>query len=446
LDPVFLSRLQFGLTAGFHYIYPQLTIGLSWLIFWIMTRYWRTGEEVYRVMARFWLHVFALGFAIGVATGVVLEFEFGTNWANYSRFVGDIFGAPLAAEGVIAFFLESSFLGMLLFGWNRLSVRTHWFSSLMVAVGATMSAFWIIVANSWQQTPAGFEMVNGRPRLTSFFEAVFNPSTVARFAHVIIGALIAGSFFMLGLSAWFLLKKKHVAFAKESMRLALIVALLASVAQWVSGDRHSVQMGRTQPSKLAAVEGLWESTANAPLLVFAIPSEARERNLIEIPIPGLLSWSVGGSVDAVIQGLRDFNVEDRPPVALVFYSFHFMVGLGLYFLLFAIVGFVLWRRKTLADNRLFLTAAVWSIPLPIIANELGWFTTEVGRQPWIVYQLLRTTEGYSEAVPAAQILASIIFFSVIYVLLFALWVFLLRRLMAHGPEPLEEVKGQEVAS
>jgi cytochrome d ubiquinol oxidase subunit I len=438
--------LQFGLTIGFHYIFPQLTIGLAWLIFWIMTRYLRTGREVYRVMARFWMKVFALGFAIGVATGIVMEFEFGTNWANYSRFVGDIFGAPLAAEGVIAFFLESSFLGVMLFGWGRLSLKTHWFASLMVAFGATLSAFWIVAANSWQQTPAGYEMIDGLPRLTSFAAAVFNPSTVIRYLHVIIGALISGSFFMLGISAWFLLKKKHLEFAKESARMALFIAMFFSVAQWVSGHSHAIQMGRTQPSKLAAAEGLWDTTANAPLLVFGFPLVSEERNLFEIRLPGLLSYTVFSSFDAKVKGLRDFNVEDRPPIYPTFFSFHVMVGLALYFLLFTIVGYVLWRRNSPEDTRRYLIAAVASIPLPIIANELGWFTTEIGRQPWIVYGLLRTSEGYSEAVPAAQILASIILFTVVYSLLFALWIFLLRRTIGEGPEPLGEAQDAGVTS
>ena len=446
MDTIFLSRLQFGLTVGFHYIFPQLTIGMGWMIFWIMTRYLRTGKQIYRTMARFWLHVYALGFAVGVATGIVMEFQFGTNWANYSRFVGDIFGAPLAAEGVIAFFLESSFLGMLLFGWNRLSVKTHWFSSLMVALGATLSAFWIVVANSWQQTPAGFEMVDGIPRLTSFAAAVFNPTTISRFTHVIVGALIAGSLYMLGLSAWFLLKKRHTSVAQETARMALIVLLVAAVAQWGTGHASAVKMGQLQPSKLAAAEGLWETTANAPLLVIGLPSVTQERNLFEIRLPGLLSYGVFGSFDAEVKGLKDYEIEDRPPILPTFFSFHLMVGLGAFFVLFAAVGFWLSRRGRLADSRWFLWTALLAIPTPVIANELGWFVAEIGRQPWIVYGLLRTSDGYSAVVPAAHVLTSIVLFSLIYAMLFALWVFLVRRAVLHGPEPLAETPGQEVRS
>ncbi len=444
MDAVFLSRIQFALTAGFHYIYPQLSIGMGWLIFWIMTKHLRTGRPLYRAMARFWIHIFALTFAVGVATGIVMEFEFGTNWANYSRFVGDIFGAPLAAEGLMAFFLESTFLGMLLFGWKRLSVKVHWFSSLMVAIGTTMSAFWIIVANSWQQTPTGYRIVEGRAELVDFAAAVFNPSMMPRFEHVIVGTLIAGSFFMMGLSAYFLIKKRHLDFAKESFRIAMTVALIAAAAQWVTGHHHAVQVAKTQPTKLAAMEGLWETQTNAPLLVIGWPDTEAEKNLFEIKLPGLLSFGVYGDWNAEMKGLKEWPREERPPIFLTFFPFHFMVGLGAYFLLFsALAMFLRWRDK-LWDAKWFHYAALFSIPLPIASNLLGWITAEVGRQPWIVYGLLRTRDGYSPAVPAAHILTSIIFFTLIYSLLLGLWVFMLRRTLIKGPEPVAEA--EEVAS
>ncbi|MBU1707440.1 cytochrome ubiquinol oxidase subunit I, partial [bacterium] len=245
MDVVLLSRIQFALTIGFHFIFPPLTIGLSWLIFWIMTKYKKTGEDIYRKMARFWIKVFTLSFAIGVATGIVMEFQFGTNWSEYSRFVGDIFGAPLAAEGIFAFFLESSFLALLVLGWNRLSVKVHWFSSLMVAFGSTLSALWIIIANSWQQTPAGFEIVDGRAVLTNFWAAAFNPSTIPRYLHTVDAALISGAFFMMGLSAWFLLKGRHMEFAKRSLKLGLIVAFVTSALELGLGHYHAVQVANT---------------------------------------------------------------------------------------------------------------------------------------------------------------------------------------------------------
>ncbi len=245
MDPVLLARIQFALTIGFHFIFPPLTIGLSWLIVSILAKHKKTGDEFYRRMAHFWVKLFALSFAVGVATCITMEFQFGTNWAEYSRFVGDIFGAPLAAEGILAFFLESSFLAVLLVGWNRVSVRVHRFAAWMVAIGATLSAFWIIVANSWQQTPAGYHIVNGRAELTNFAAAVFNPSTIPRYLHTVDAALITGAFFMLGVSAWYLLKKRHIPFAKESLRLGLIFGFVASVVQLELGHLHGVQVAFT---------------------------------------------------------------------------------------------------------------------------------------------------------------------------------------------------------
>ncbi|MBT3223645.1 MAG: cytochrome ubiquinol oxidase subunit I, partial [Proteobacteria bacterium] len=294
MDPTLLARVQFALTICFHYIFPLITIGMAWLNVWMLTRYLFGGDEMYRQMARFWIKVFAVTFAVGVATGITMEFQFGTNWAVYSRMVGDIFGAPLAAEGIFAFFLESSFLGVLLFGERKVSKRVYWFSALMVAVGSTMSAFWIVVANSWQQTPAGFAepIVNGRAELVDFWAAVFNPSTVPRFLHVVDGALVTGAFFVLGLSAWFLLRQRHVDFALRSARMALIMAFVTSLVQVGLGHFHAVQVAETQPIKLAAMEGIWETQTNAPLLIFGIPNVSEERTDFKIEMPGMLSIGI----------------------------------------------------------------------------------------------------------------------------------------------------------
>jgi cytochrome d ubiquinol oxidase subunit I len=370
------------------------------------------------------------------------------NWARYSRFVGDIFGAPLAAEGILAFFLESSFLGILLFGERRVSNRVYWFSALMVAVGSTLSAFWIVVANSWQQTPAGYEIVNGRAELVDFWAAVFNPSTVPRYLHVIDGALVAGSFFVLGLSAWFLLRKQHVEFARRSFNIALVAGFFAAVAQVPLGHYHAVQVAETQPAKLAAFEGIWETQANAPLLIFGIPNKKEERTDFAFGIPGYLSYGIGGSTDTVVVGLKDIPKDEWPPIPITFFTFHLMVGLGMYFIGFTALGlFLLWRKKV-HDNRLFLNLALLSIPLPIVANELGWISAEVGRQPWIVQGLMRTDEAFSAVVPGGQILASIIMFGLIYALLFAVWLFLLRYKLRQGPEAMDSAsgEGQEVAA
>jgi cytochrome d ubiquinol oxidase subunit I len=438
MDAVWLARVQFALTVGFHYLFPPLSIGLAWMIFSYQTKFLKTGDAVYRQLARFWLKLFTVTFAIGVATGITMEFQFGTNWAAYSRFVGDIFGAPLAAEGVFAFFLESSFLAILIYGENRVSRKVYWLSSLLVAAGATLSAFWIVVANSWQQTPAGFHLVNGRAELTDFFAAVFNPSTLPRYGHVIGGALVSGTFFVLGVSALMLLQKRHVVFAERSLKSAILPAFLAISLVMVIGHQHAVQVARTQPVKLAAFEGVWETGSGVPLLLFGLPNAKEERTDYAIGVPNLLSYMVGFSKDTKIQGLKETPVADRPPLLTTFFSFHAMIYLGGWFVTLALFGlFLLWRGK-MAQNRLFLWAAAVTLPLPFIANEVGWMAAEIGRQPWVVYNLMRTKDAVSATVPAGQILASILLFSLIYTLLFGVWFYLLKRQIGQGPQPLEE--------
>lgn len=442
MDAVLPARILFAITVGFHFIFPPLTIGMAWLIVWFLGRYNKTRDEMYAVQARFWTRLFAISFAVGVATGIVMEFQFGTNWADYSRYVGDIFGAPLAAEGIFAFFLESTFLGALLFGFNRLSPRSLWFSSLMVAVGATLSAFWIIVANSWMQTPAGYAVVGGRAELTDFWAAVFNPSTVPRYLHTVIASLITGAFFVMGVSAWFLRKQRHQEFARRSLKASLVVAFVFSVLQLPLGHYHAVQVTHTQPEKLAAFEGLFETERGAPLLLFGIP-DAEERTVhAAVRVPGLLSFLTHGDFEAEVQGLNDFPRDEWPPVGLTFYSFHLMFILGLFFIGLTALGmFLLWRKK-LFGNKLFLWLAVVSVPLPFVANELGWIAAEVGRQPWIVYRLVKTSDAISRAVPGGQVVFSIVLFSVIYLLLGGLWLFLLRRQIVKGP-PAPELSGTD---
>lgn len=438
MDVVMLSRIKFALTAGFHFIFPPLSIGLAWMLVWMLGRYRKTGDELYGRMARFWLKILGITFAAGVATGITLEFQFGTNWSQYSRYVGDIFGAPLAAEGIFAFFLESVFMGVLLFGWGRMSKRGLWFAALMVAVGATLSAFWIIVANSWMQTPAGYHIVNGRAELLNFFDAVFNPSTLPRYFHTIVGAMVTGAMFVMGLSAWFILKGRELEFARRSMTIALVVALGASIAQLPIGHVHVVQVARYQPEKFASFEGLYETQTAAPALLFGVPNDEAERVDYAVRIPGALSLMAFGKLDAEVKGLKDFPREDRPPMAITFYSFHLMVMLGMYFIALSMLGlFLLWRKK-LFDSRLFMRLAFWSIPLPIIANELGWIAAEVGRQPWIVYGLLRTADAATPAyvVSAGQIILDIVVLGLIYAVLFVAWVYLIRRQLKRGPVAL----------
>ncbi len=442
MDEVLLSRIQFALTIGFHFIFPPISIGLAWLLVIIEGMGLRTGDELWLRMGKFFGKLLALTFAVGVATGIVMEFQFGTNWANYSRFVGDIFGAPLAAEGIFAFFLESSFLGLYLFGRNRVSPGVHWFSILMVALGATISAFWILVANSWQQTPAGFTVIEGRAQLTSFAEAVFNPSMWHRFFHTMLATLVAGAFFVGGVASYLVLKKREVDLAARALKLSLVFGFVASVLViYPSGHEHASQVAHTQPEKFAAIEGLYKGHDSAPLVLFALPSDPPPTLHGLIEIPGLLSWMVFGDVDVPIKGLADFPADEVPQgfeLWLSFVSFHNMVILGGLFLGLTGLGLLLIWRKKLLEWSLFLKAMVLAVPLPIFAIELGWIAAEVGRQPWVVYKVLRTQDAASPAVSSGDIMFSIVMFSLIYLMLGALYLFLLFREIKKGPEPASE--------
>jgi len=435
LDPVLLARIQFAMTIGFHFIFPPVSIGLAWLLVIIEGLGWRRADEVYIRMGKFFGKLLAITFAVGVATGIVMEFQFGTNWAEYSKFVGDIFGAPLAAEGVFAFFLESAFLGVYLFGRNRLSKSIHWFSILMVAVGSTISAFWILVANSWQQTPSGYIIQNGRAELTSFFDAVFNPSTMIRFFHTVDAALITGAFAMAGVAAWLLLKDNGSVMARRALKLSIIFGLVVSLLElFPFGHVHAVQVAETQPEKLAAIEGLIDGQTNAPMVLFGVPSEDPPRLDYSIEVPGVLSWLAHGDANAYVKGLNDFPTDEIPPFWLTFVSFHSMVGLGMYFIAVMLVGTFLIYRKKIWNQRWFLKLLVLSIPLPIIACQLGWISAEVGRQPWVVYKVMKTADAISLTVSAEEILFSIILFGLIYLFLGVLYIYLVVREVKHEPE------------
>jgi cytochrome bd ubiquinol oxidase subunit I len=436
MDVVLLSRIQFALTIGFHFLFPPITIGLAWLLVAIEWRGWRSGDAAWVRMGKFFGKLLALTFAVGVATGIVMEFQFGTNWAQYSKFVGDIFGAPLAAEGVLAFFLESGFLGLYLFGRNRVSKGAHWFSILMVAVGSTISAFWILVANSWQQTPAGYVLRDGRAELVDFWAAVFNPSTLPRFFHTVDAALITGCFFVAGVAAYLVRKNRDDALARGALKLAIVAGLVVSVLEvFPSGHLHARQVAHTQPEKFAAIEGLYTSTSAAPMVLFAYPVTPPPDLKAKVEVRGLLSWLAFGDMNTRIRGIEEFPPDDRPPLWLTFVSFHNMVVLGMYFIAAMAWGAWLLKRGTLWDSRRYLALLTISLPLPLAACQLGWMAAEVGRQPWIVYQLLRTRDAVSAIVPAGDVLFSIVLFSILYLLLGALFVYLLVREIRHGPEP-----------
>jgi cytochrome d ubiquinol oxidase subunit I len=436
MDVLTLSRIQFGLTIGFHYIYPPLSIGLGLMLVLMEAAWLKTKNPVYHQMARFWTKVFALTFALGVATGIVMEFEFGTNWATYSRFVGDVFGSALAAEGIFAFFLESGFLAVLLFGWDKVGRKLHFFATCMVCLGAHFSAVWIVVANSWMQTPAGYHIVmhDGVPRaeVTDFWAMVFNPSFPDRLFHTLCGAWSAGSFLVVSVSAWYLLKKKHVEFARASLKIGLVVALAASLLQAFSGHLSGQDVAKNQPAKLAAFEGLYQTTAHAPLTVIGWVDEKNQQTH-GIQIPGMLSYISTYHMTSTITGLDQIPVQDRPPVTASFMFFHGMVGIGFALIGISALGFLYFKHGSLHERRWLLWLMVFSILGPEIANQLGWFAAEVGRQPWIVWHELRTPDGLSAIVKAHTVLASLILFTFIYFLLFAVFIYLLNDKIQHGP-------------
>jgi cytochrome d ubiquinol oxidase subunit I len=446
LDPLLLSRIQFGMTVGFHFLFPPLTIGLAWLLVVVEGLAWRREDELYERAGRFFGKVLGLTFAVGVATGIVMEFQFGTNWAEYAKFVGDIFGAPLAAEAVIAFFLESTFLGLYLFGRGRVSRRVHFFSIVMVAIGATISAFWILVANSWQQTPAGYELNAelGRAELTDFFAAVFNPSTLPRFIHTMMAALVAGAFLMMGISAVLLLRDRAAEVARRTLRISVLAGLAFSLLTlFPSGHEHARQVARTQPAKFASMEGLIEGRPGAPLVVAGRPMDRPPGVHSVVEIPGLLSWLAFGDVDAHVEGIKDLQAESipTPPFAISFASFHTMVGLGMIFIAVTALGGLLLVSGRLERSRWYLRALPWLIPLPLLACQFGWLLAELGRQPWVVYGIQKTADAYSGNVTGGEVLFSLLLFAASYLALGGLYVFLLVRRIRQGPEPLTAGKG-----
>lgn len=450
MDVEILSRLQFAGTIMFHYLFPPLTIGLGLVMVILEAQWLRTGDRAWNDAARFWTRIFALNFALGVATGIVMEFEFGTNWAAYSRFVGDVFGSALAAEGIFAFFLESGFLAVLVFGWDRVGPRMHFLASLMVFLGGMFSAVWIVVANSWQQTPAGYHIVenvvNGRTQLraeiTDFWAMVFNPSSVDRLTHTLIGAMILGGFFVMSVSAFYLLKHRHELFARRCFTIGLVVAAIFSVLALVTGHDQARQVARTQPAKLAAFEGHFR-TGPGDLYLFGWPSAAHERVYAGVAIPGMLSFLVHDDLATPVTGLDAFAPEDRPPVWLPFQMYHLMVGLGMFFIALTLGTLPLLRGGRVFRMRWLLWIYVFAVVGAMIANQAGWIAAETGRQPWIVYPSvqngvampgLRTSDGLSESVTAEQVLWSIIMFGLIYALLFAVWIYVLDSKIRHGPD------------
>jgi len=438
LDAVVLARIQFAFTIMFHYLFPPLSIGLGGLLVIMEGLYLKTKNPIFESMTRFWTKVFAINFSIGVASGIVMEFQFGTNWAGYSNYVGDVFGAALAAEGIFAFFLESGFLAVLLFGWERVSPKVHFFSTLMVALGATFSALWINIANSWQQTPAGYHLVQHgaftRAEVTNFWEVVFNPSALPRFTHAVLGGWVQAAFFIMSIAAFYLLRKQHTEFAKKSLMIGLITAAIALPLQFLVGSHQAEIVAEYQPAKLSAFEGHFHTAKNAPLYAMGIPDVKNGKVDYAIALPGMLSFLAKHDRNAEIKGWYDFPKTDRPPVEVPFYSFHLMVGLGILMLIVSWFSLGLLWMKKLYEQRWLLWVLVASVVIPYLANQMGWVAAEVGRQPWIVYNLLRTSQATSRIVTSGHISISLGMFVLIYGLLFVLFLYSLDRKIRKGPE------------
>ncbi len=433
MDVLMLSRLQFAAATFFHFLFVPLTLGLSILIAIMETVYVKTGDAEYRRMAKFWGKIFIINFAVGVVTGITLEFQFGTNWARYSRYVGDIFGSILAIEATLAFFLESTFLAVWIFGWKRLSPRLHCLSIWLVAFASNLSALWILMANAWMQHPVGYTIRNGRAELTDFLAVVTQPFGFQIYFHTISGAYILAGFVVMGVSAYHLLRKQHLAFFSKSFRMGLIFALIFSLAELVQGHIHAGEVAKIQPAKLAAMESLWETQAGAPQTLFLIPDAKNERNLLEFgKIPGALSMLAYHSTGATVKGLKDFPQEERPPVALTFIAFRVMVALGLLFVALTLVGW--FKRHKLEASPRFLKIMLYAIPLPYVALQAGWIVTEVGRQPWIVYGLMKTKDAVSP-IATSQVGISLAAFIAAYTALGAIAVYLIAKHVRRGPEP-----------
>ncbi len=437
MDAVILSRIQFALTIGFHYLFPPLSIGLSLMLIIMEGMYMKTKKIQHKKMAQFWTKVFALTFAMGVATGIVQVFAFGNNWASYSKYVGDVFGSALAAEGVFAFFLEAGFVGLMFFGWDKVKPSIHYLSTILVAFGAHFSATWICIANSWMQTPAGFKILGegreARAVVTNYSQVIFNPSSLDRISHVLIGCWLTGAFMVISVSAYYLLRKKHIDFAKVCMKLGLIVAGITVLLQLVDADRTANGVARNQPEKLAAMEGTFKTEPNTPLTLVGWIN-TKEQKVTGLKIPSLLSLLIYRNPKTPVKGLDNFEKKDLPNVAWVFSLYHIMLVMWGLMFLGALMGCIAWWRKKIANSK-FVLGYLWiSVLFPFIANEAGWFTAEMGRQPWIVYKVLKTSQGVSRSINAGQVLGSLIMFICIYSLLFCLYIFLMNRKLQHGPE------------
>ncbi len=441
-----LARWQFAITCVYHFFFVPLTLGLSLFIACMETRYVRTGDETYKKLTRFWGKLFVINFALGVVTGIVMEFQFGLNWSEYSRFVGDIFGVPLAIEALLAFFLESTFLGIWLFGWDKLSKKAHLATNWCIAIGSNLSAVWILIANSFMQEPVAyiFNQATGRAELTSFMELLTNPNVLFQFPHVVFGGMTTAAFFILGISAYHLLHKTpHENLFRRSLKYAAVYGLVAVILVMITGHFQGQHMVKTQPMKMAAAEGLWETTEGAGLSVVALLDEKNQRDLFNLRIPGLLSFIATNDFNATVQGIKDLQTRQEqkygpgnyiPPVTITYWSFHLMVGTGLLMALMALLAFLKSDKISAESGSSLLKLLMLAIALPYIANSTGWILTEMGRVPWIVHGLMKIEDAVSLAVSSVELAISLVVFTLIYGILMFVDIYLLKENAVKGTD------------
>ncbi|HYC45686.1 MAG TPA: cytochrome ubiquinol oxidase subunit I [Burkholderiales bacterium] len=440
MDPVFLSRVQFAFLIAFHFLLPAFTIGLASYIAVLEGLYLRTRRAAYLRISAFWIRIFAVSFGMGVVSGIVMPFQFGTNWSRYSEATAAIVAPLMGYEALSAFFLEAAFLGVLLFGRKLVPQWVHFASAVIVAAGTLFSAFWILAANSWMQTPAGFELQAGIFVPTSWLEVIFNPSFPYRLVHTVIAVYLTTAFTVIGVAAWFLRRGVHPEESRVMIAMGVLLASLLVPAQVVVGDLHGLNTLEHQPQKLAAIEGIWESASGVPAVIFGIPDEKLEANRMEVAIPKLGSYYLTHDWEGRVEGLKAFPPQDRPPVAPVFFSFRVMVGMWLVMLTLTVWAWILALRGRLYTSPAFLRTATWSIPVGYIAVTAGWITTEVGRQPWVVYGLLRTADAVTPSLTGANVLTSLIVYAIVYAIIFGAGFYYLFKLVRSGlpaelPEP-----------
>jgi len=450
---VLLARWQFGITSVYHFLFVPLTLGLSVMVAVMETLYVKTGQDLYKKMTKFWGKLFLINFALGVVTGLVQEFQFGMNWSEYSRFMGDIFGVPLALEALTAFYLESVFLGLWVFGWDRLSPKVHLTSIWLVAFAANLSALWILVANSFMQAPVGYVLRNGRAEMTDFLAVLTNPYVLNQYPHTLFGGFTTAGIFIMAISAYHLLRKNQPEFFRTSFRIGLFCALAATLLVAGTGHLQAQHVAKAQPMKLAVMESLWESAKPAPYLLFASIDQQNQKNSMEVGIPGALSLMVYGSLDGEIKGIKELQSQYVqmygqgnyvPDILPVFWSYRVMIAAGLWMLFLTLFSFYLLRKNRLEETSWLLRAVLWSLPAPYLANSAGWIVTEMGRQPWIVFGLQRVEQAVSPTVSSGAVWTSLIGFTLLYGILAVVGVRLLVKFAGAGPDNAPKTASETV--